>query len=265
MKVAALLFHDVFASDEEVCGFDGPIASRYKLPQPRFVEALDALSNVHPFRPVLVNELSLFEADIRAGFLPFLLTFDDGGASACRIAEELEARNWRGHFFITTGRIGTSGFVSKADIRRLHAAGHVVGSHSHSHPNAFGALPFDKQLTEWLKSRNELEDILGVPVVAASVPGGVFDSRVAESASAAGYEYLFTSEPVLELAIHHGCKVFGRFTIKDSTSTDEIVGFSVGNPIHVGRQFVVWNGKKALKRLSYPVYRRMSELLNRRR
>ena len=40
-----------------------------------------------------------------------LLTFDDGGKSAVRIADLLEEQGWRGHFFITTAMIGEPGFV----------------------------------------------------------------------------------------------------------------------------------------------------------
>jgi hypothetical protein len=49
---------------------------------------------------------------------PVFLTFDDGGASALHpTADLLERRGWSGHFFVTTRRIGTPGFL---DFWQLH-------------------------------------------------------------------------------------------------------------------------------------------------
>ena len=61
----------------------------------------------------------------------WLLTFDDGGASAItHTAPALEARNWRGHFFMTVGQLGTPEFLGPAALRDLHRRGHVIGSHT---------------------------------------------------------------------------------------------------------------------------------------
>ena len=71
------------------------------------------------------------------------LTFDDGGASALDIAGMLERRGWRGHFFVTTSRIGEPGFVGPDAVRELAERGHDVGSHSHTHPTYMGNLDRD--------------------------------------------------------------------------------------------------------------------------
>ena len=54
--------------------------------------------------------------------LEWLLTFDDGGASALRIAEMLARYGWKGHFFITVNRIDSPAFVTSDDIRALSRA-----------------------------------------------------------------------------------------------------------------------------------------------
>ena len=64
-------------------------------------------------------------------WLALLLTFDDGGSSAVLYtAEALREFHWPAHFFVTTDRIGDSGFLDPAQIRDLREMGHVVGSHS---------------------------------------------------------------------------------------------------------------------------------------
>jgi len=63
--------------------------------------------------------------------------FDDGGTSAVSIGDALAVRGWKGHFFIVTGLIGSRTFLTGAEIRYLHSCGHVVGSHSDTHPDIF--------------------------------------------------------------------------------------------------------------------------------
>src|SRR5207253_6097141 len=103
---------------------------------------------------------------------PLFLTFDDGGRSAAtRIAPALEGRDWRGHFFITTNLIGEPEFVDREQVQTLSAAGHVVGSHSHTHRN-MTRLPEPALRDEWCRSRDILEQILQEPVTAVSIPTG---------------------------------------------------------------------------------------------
>ena len=84
---------------------------------------------------------------------PTLLSFDDGGVSAYEhIAPMLESYNWVGCFFITTDRIDTPAFVSREQIRDLHRRGHVIGSHSCSHPKKMSECSREELLEEWQRS-----------------------------------------------------------------------------------------------------------------
>jgi peptidoglycan/xylan/chitin deacetylase (PgdA/CDA1 family) len=121
-KIAALMYHDVEATPAE-SGFRAPSAAAYKLDLPAFRSHLEIIAR-GPVRPTTV-----FEALASPREKHVLLTFDDGGKSAIRIAGLLEERGWCGHFFITTAMIGESGFVTGDEIRELHRRGHVVGSH----------------------------------------------------------------------------------------------------------------------------------------
>lgn len=166
MKVACLMYHDVVtpgADDES--GFTGPSAASYKLAWPDFEAQVACLA---------ASGLAFPRVDAGAAFQPghCLLTFDDGGASALPSARLLDAYGMTGHFFVTTGRIGTPGFATEADLRALAAAGHVVGSHSHTHPQDISRLPAAGIDAEWRDSVQRLADILGHPVESASIRAG---------------------------------------------------------------------------------------------
>src|SRR5579864_5764428 len=101
--IISLLYHDVVApGDFASSGFQGRDADIYKLERAQFERHLAALSNL-PQCP----RVKLF--DSAATTIPpdtLVFTFDDGGASSLSAAALLEARGWRGHFFVTTDYIG---------------------------------------------------------------------------------------------------------------------------------------------------------------
>src|SRR2546430_5129518 len=120
--------------------------------------------------------------DLFAGIVgppPVLLTFDDGGASAygC-VADLLERAGWRGHFFITTDYLGTPGFVGRAQVRELAGRGHVIGTHSCSHPARMARCRWDRLIDEGSRSAPAPAHVLGEPVRGASGPGGAHSPRV---------------------------------------------------------------------------------------
>ena len=151
-----------------------------------------------------------------------VLTFDDGGKSAVYAGDELCRRGWFGHFFIVSGLIGQRTFATAADIRYLASCGHVVGTHSHTHPDIFPDLTPERMLEEWQTSGDAISAILGEPCLTASVPGGDISRQVLESAAGAGLRYLFTSEPWLSPRAMHDCRVLGRFSPKVGTSPARI-------------------------------------------
>jgi hypothetical protein len=70
--------------------------------------------------------------------------------------------------------------MSAADFRRLHAGGHVVGTHSVSQPARMSKLATSAILSEWHDSSARIADILGAPVVTGS---GTDSTRVDGSAA----------------------------------------------------------------------------------
>jgi len=196
---------------------------------------------------------------------PFLLTFDDGGESAAtRTADLLQQYGWHGHFFVTAGQIGRKGFVDAEQIRRLRKMGHLIGSHSFSHPVRMSHCSTEKLTDEWTSSIRMLSDILGEQVDAASVPGGYYSRRVGETAAASGIRVLFNSEPTTRIHFVDGCLVVGRYNIfrgmPPKVSGDLVSLRSEAR----SRQWVYWNFKKIAKRIAGRPYLAARQLLLRK-
>jgi len=256
MRVVSLLYHDVVPSgDFESSGFAGGDAAIYKLELPEFERHLTAIQPVIS-RPVTVDELPLSHGR------PTLLTFDDGGSSAhAYTADLLEMRGWRGHFFVTTNWIGQRGFMSPAQIRELRTRGHLVGSHSCSHPPRMSYCDRTELSEEWNNSVAILSDILGEQVDLASVPGGYYGRHVAESAAEAGIRTLFTSEPRISSQAVGECLVLGRFTIRQRVPPSTVAALAAGKVVPCFCQFAYWNVKKIAKMVGGTSWLRMRKRL----
>jgi peptidoglycan/xylan/chitin deacetylase (PgdA/CDA1 family) len=259
MKAITLMYHDVVAHDDwDASGFPGADAARYKLDHDSFNDHLRAIADATSVAPTTILELSR----AAQAQTPLLLTFDDGGASACAlIADMLEARGWRGHFFVATDYVDTPTFLSRAQLRELHARGHVVGSHSSSHPVRMSRCTWDELLREWRASLALLADTLGARVAVASVPGGYYSQRVAAAAAEAGIETLFTSEPTTTSRTVAGCQVFGRYAIQRGTTARTAAQLAAGRLAPRLQQQFVWQAKKVTKALGGSYYLKLRRAL----
>jgi len=243
MRAVSLLFHDVYASDPAESGFRSPAADRYKLTIVAFDAQMDALSRI----PDLGSRI------------PVAITVDDGGVSYYTVAaDRLEALELRGHCFVSTDFIGQRGFLTAAQIRELDARGHVIGSHSASHPARFSSLTPAEMRREWLTSRRALEDITGRDVTTGSVPGGYFSAEVAKAAADAGLSVLFTSEPTVERSAIDGCVLAGRFTIRRGHPHDMAQRFTTSAWARCGA-WIDWNAKALVKPVLGPSYARIAD------
>ncbi len=190
---------------------------------------------------------------------PFAISVDDGGLSAYSLlAPCLDEFAWSGNFLITTGWLGKPGFLHKHHLRELHAAGHLIGTHSVTHPPRFHTCSPEQLVAEWGRSKATLEDIIGAPVVVGSIPGGFYSRRVVQAAQEAGLEILLTSEPQTSPHDIDGCRVFGRYTLRRDSPAD-LAGRLVQSPVSARwRQWLAWNGKKVLKKSLGTEYARLA-------
>jgi peptidoglycan/xylan/chitin deacetylase (PgdA/CDA1 family) len=258
MQALAIMYHDVVENgDFESSGFPGEGANVYKLRRQDFERHLEAIRDAVP--EGTVTAISSSQHSIAP---EVFLTFDDGGVSfASPIADLLEAHGWRGHFFITTDRIGQPGFLGAAQIRDLFRRGHVIGSHSHTHPTRMAALCRAEMDDEWQRSLSILSSIVGVDVKLASVPGGYYSRQVGESAAAAGVEALFTSEPTMEVGIGTGCLVIGRYAIQRGMGPEWSGGLAARRRSFRWRQTALWKAKRVAKLLGGSAYLRLRQAI----
>jgi peptidoglycan/xylan/chitin deacetylase (PgdA/CDA1 family) len=258
VKALAIMYHDVVEGDLESSGFPGVGANVYKLERADFARHLDAIGEAAG-----AGQLQTIESRRDWGNgQPVLLTFDDGGISAhAIIAAMLEERGWRGHFFITTDWIGRPGFLNEAQIRELRRRGHVVGSHSASHPARMSHVSWEQMQREWRDSTLALAEILQEPVKVASVPGGYYSRRVGEAAALAGIEALFTSEPTNRAREWGGCLVLGRYVVQRGMGPECSGDFAAGRLVPRWKQAALWTAKKSAKALGGEAYLRLRERL----
>jgi len=249
LRIATLGYHDV-SDDRTSSGFQRAAAWAYKLKCRDFDDHLWALLRSAP-RPTLAYQVD-WNGPASGNYL--MLTFDDGGASAPYIGEALLRHGWRGHFFIVTGMMGSRTFLDAAGVRELRAQGHLVGSHSHTHPDIFRDLSPARMAEEWTESRARLSDLLGEPCVAASVPGGDMNALVLRTAAEAGYAYLFTSDPDPRPRMVQGCRILGRFVVKADHSRQRVAAMA---------RLEGWRGALAMRRLRVAASRVLPSLYRR--
>jgi peptidoglycan/xylan/chitin deacetylase (PgdA/CDA1 family) len=258
MHSLGLEYHDVVAGDEfDSSGFPGAASASYKLSAGDFVAHLDAIraTGAHVTRADRLASLDPHTT-------PVFLTFDDGGAGALmQTAPLLESRGWLGHFFVVSGRVGTPGFLDAGGIRELHRRGHLVGSHSCTHPLRFSGLPMREMVREWRESREALEDILQAEVTVASVPGGYYRTSAALAAAEAGYRILFTSEPMTRVRHVGHVAVLGRYSIRRGNAPSVASALVVGHGAARSMQWATWNAKKVIKAAGGNVYLAIREVI----
>lgn len=254
MRVVALEYHDVVESPAwDQSGFTGAGANSYKVSTRDFEEHLRALADI-----VVADSrgiLDLLADDTTQPRPHVIFTFDDGGVTAfTEIAPRLERHGRRGHFFIATDRIGTPGFLTAHQLCVLRDRGHIVGTHSCSHPLRMSDLSNDELEREWRGSVAALSEILGEPVTVGSLPGGALSEAVAQTAAAAGLKILFTSEPVVSTWAAGECTLIGRYTVRQTTSTPMVLAAAMGARLPWILQWTRWNALKVTKAAAGPSY-----------
>jgi peptidoglycan/xylan/chitin deacetylase (PgdA/CDA1 family) len=148
-----------------------------------------------------------------------VLSFDDATSDHTFVAEELARRGLPGLFFVPSGRLGAAGHLDRAELVRLRALGHTIGSHGVTH-RLLDRLSQSDRAEELQRSKADLEGILGESVVYFAPPGGVvaggLDGLLAESGYRASRSMrwgIYTSErerwqipvlPVTELTVQRG-------------------------------------------------------------
>jgi peptidoglycan/xylan/chitin deacetylase (PgdA/CDA1 family) len=258
MKAISIGYHDVVDDGQRPPNDGSRHSGRYKLDQGHFRAHMDSIWRCADHSSVRVID----RARRWRGEVPLFLTFDDGAVSSYTcVAGELEKRGWRGHFFVTTDWTGRPGFLDSRQIRELHARGHVIGSHSCSHPARMSKLSWAELLKEWKESCAMLSDIVQEPVVTASVADGYYSRKVGKAAAAAGIQVLFTSEPSAKVSVVDDCMILGRYSIQSHTPAGASGAIAARNQWPRLRQAILWQAKKPVKALAGESYFTIRRLL----
>ena len=216
-EIACLMYHEV-TDDPASTGLQRVRSARYTTSRAQFNQHLERFAS-SALTPEPVDSYRFAQPGRH-----LMLTFDDGGKSGLYAADALTRRGWPAHFFIVTSRLGGGAFLDGAELRTLRSLGHLVGTHSHTHPDIFRDLTRERMLEEWRTSRAILEDLLGERCVAGSVPGGDISPKVLETAAEAGLRFLFTSEPLTSARRVNDCWILGRLCLKAEMSPETIEG-----------------------------------------
>ncbi len=246
-KAITLMYHDAVESNGfDDSGFPGSGPALYKLDVHEMEAHFHRIAALIPEPPALVSDVRQGKPGDRT---PLLLTFDDGGVSAAtHIADLLDRRGWRGHFLIIAGRVGYPAFLTSSQIQDLRARGHVIGTHSWSHPQRMSSCEWDVLVEEWHRSTAYLSNLIGEQITVASVSGGFYSRSVARAASFCGIKTLFTSEPVKRCRLVEDCLVLGRFRVARGMTPSTVAALcsasATGGQM---KQYALWNLMKAAK------------------
>ncbi|KFE66893.1 polysaccharide deacetylase [Hyalangium minutum] len=122
---------------------------------------------------------------LEPGQLIVSFNFDDNLASQAEAGPLLAARGMRGTFYVNSGRVGTSGYLTYEQLQQLQAAGHEVGGHTISHPR-LTTLSEAEQRHEICDDRAALLKE-GLRVTSFAYPFGDEDSRTRQLVIDCGY------------------------------------------------------------------------------
>jgi len=116
------------------------------------------------------------------------ITFDDGcETDLITVAPLLKEFEFEATFYVTTGLLGTPGYLSPQQLQELSRLGFEIGCHSMTHAY-LSDLSESALHREIMQAKEHLEQILSKPIGHFSCPGALcrFDSALIVPAAGAG-------------------------------------------------------------------------------
>lgn len=187
-----------------------------------------------------------------------VFTFDDGNRTDAMVALPLlQEFGFSATFFITTDWIGNRGFVTKEDIRELHAAGMELGSHGHTH-RYFNEMSTNELAKELALSTATLSEITGSPVLSLGAPGGRLHPQLETAARRNRIETICTSRFGLLTADSSKLSI-PRIPVLRATKSEEFAKIVGCNSRYYRRKnaryVILQNAKKILGNAVYERFR----------
>lgn len=197
MKSINLMFHDVKTKP-----------SRWNTTPERFVEIMELIAS-HPNKDKVV------------------ITVDDAGKGNHQfMLPVFKNLGLKVYIFVPTCFISKgsdkSTYMSASQIKEFADEGHIVGSHSHTHPKNISLLSMNEIANEWKQSKEILENITDKEVVSGSIPGGFYSYSQLNIMKDLGYKEIFNSIPTFKEKNLGNVKIAGRFSIENHTTNDDL-------------------------------------------
>lgn len=121
------------------------------------------------------------------------ITFDDGcETDLIAAAPILREYGFKATSYVTTGFMGTPGYLTAEQLRELDGTAFEIGCHSMTHPYLC-ELSQTELKREIVDAKIQLENILRHPIEHFSCPGGRFDQRTLATARTAGFSSVANS------------------------------------------------------------------------
>jgi peptidoglycan/xylan/chitin deacetylase (PgdA/CDA1 family) len=171
---------------------------RLAVPPPVFGRQMEILVEHRQQFPVLSIEAA--RDVLTAGRRPLrargvVLTFDDAWAdNHANALGPLSRHRLPATLYAPSHLLGTPGYMTRAQLLEMDAAGVTIGAHSRTHPDLRACAPGELD-SEVRGSKEDLEDLLGKPVTSFAYPTGLLDDRVVAAVGAAGFTSAMTTDP----------------------------------------------------------------------
>lgn len=188
IKIPILAYHHVLPANANV---DKSISkSPFTLSATQFRQHMLFLYE-NGYQPVTLDTLSqiICKNELQRSMYrrPIAITFDDGWADNFEFAFPiLKSFQFRATFFVITGQINSSGYMTLEQLLEMQEHKMQIGSHTHSHTPLELLSNLEIQL-ELTRSKDFLERHLGKQVRFISYPHGSYNDTVLEAAKDAGY------------------------------------------------------------------------------
>lgn len=151
------------------------------------------------------------------------LTFDDGHDTNLAAAELIARRGGSADFFVNPSAVGQGRFLSWSALRDMSALGMSIQSHGQHH-RYLNELTPEEVREELVRSKSEIEDRLGTPVVVFAPPGGRTTPELPAIARDVGYRALCTSRTGLWRALDQPWDI-PRMAVLASTSDQRLMSW----------------------------------------
>ncbi len=186
-QVPVLCYHQI----RNWTATDGKMGKDYIVPLAEFKSQMKMLAD-SGYTTILPDQLYNYLAyGARLPQKPIMLTFDDTKLDQYTVAiPEMKKYGFKGVFFIMTVSLGKPNYMSKAQVKELSDAGHIIGSHTYDHQNVKKYQGEDWN-TQIEKPTKTLKEITGKEVKYFAYPFGLWNKEAIPELKKRGFSSAF--------------------------------------------------------------------------